>query len=77
VDVTGVEKKGGGVNAATYARAAEAAGAADLARLTLDGDVIYGARKPIVRFGRATVALPPGGFLQAVPPPKTRWPRWP
>ena len=66
VDVTGVEKKGGGVNARTYARAAELARAADLARLTLDGDVVYGARAPIVRFGRATVALHPGGFLQAV-----------
>jgi 23S rRNA (uracil1939-C5)-methyltransferase len=66
VDVTGVEKKGGGLNAATYARAAEVARAADLARLTLDGDVVFGARKPVVRFGRASVALPPGGFLQAV-----------
>jgi 23S rRNA (uracil1939-C5)-methyltransferase len=28
--------------------------------------MIYGARAPLVRFGQAVVALPPGGFLQAV-----------
>ena len=66
VDVTGVEKKSGGLNPRAYAQAADAAAAADLARLTMDGDIVYGARPPVVRFGRASVALPPGGFLQAV-----------
>jgi 23S rRNA (uracil1939-C5)-methyltransferase len=66
VDVTGVEKKSGGPSAAALQTAAQAAGRADLARLTLDGDMVYGERAPSVRFGRATVALPPGGFLQAV-----------
>lgn len=67
VDVTGVERRSGGLSADRRMQAAEAAAAADLARLTLDGEVLYGARQPVVRFGRATVALPPGGFLQASP----------
>lgn len=66
VDVTGVEKKSGGLSAGSRMRAAEAAQAADLARLTLDGEMLYGARAPMVRLGRASVALPAGGFLQAV-----------
>lgn len=66
VDVTGVDKKSGGLSADARMRAAEAASAADLARLTLDGDMVYGARQPTVRLGRATVDLPAGGFLQAV-----------
>jgi 23S rRNA (uracil1939-C5)-methyltransferase len=67
VDVTGVEKKsGGGPSADARLRAATAAEAADLARLTLDGELLYGSRAPTVRFGRASVALPAGGFLQAV-----------
>lgn len=67
VDVTGVERRSGGLSADRRLQAAEAAAAADLARLTLDGEVLYGARQPRVRFGRATVALPAGGFLQASP----------
>ena len=35
--------------------------------LTLDGEVAYMARQPVVRLGPATVALPAGAFLQAVP----------
>jgi len=65
VDVTGVESKGGGLSADARVRAAAAALAMDLARLTLCGETIYGARQPVVRFGGATVVLPPGGFLQA------------
>ena len=65
VDVTGVEARGGGLSADARVRAAEAAGAADLARLTLAGEMLYQARLPMVRFGPAAVALPPGGFLQA------------
>ncbi len=37
----------------------------DLARLSLHGEVLVERRAPIVRMGRAEVAPPPGGFLQA------------
>jgi 23S rRNA (uracil1939-C5)-methyltransferase len=67
VDVTGVERKSGGLTADARMRAAEAASEADLARVTLSGEIVYGARQPVVRLGAATVALPPGAFLQAVP----------
>ncbi len=67
VDVTGVEKKSGGLSADARLRAAEAAAAADLARVTMAGEVVYQARQPMVRLGPAMAALPPGGFLQAVP----------
>ncbi len=66
VDVSGVEKRGGALPPAMYARSAEAAVAGDFARVTLDGTAIHESRAPTVRFGRATVTLPPGGFLQAV-----------
>jgi 23S rRNA (uracil1939-C5)-methyltransferase len=65
VDVTGVERRSGGLSADARMRAAEAAGAADLARVTLAGELVYQARLPMVRLGPATAALPPGGFLQA------------
>jgi 23S rRNA (uracil1939-C5)-methyltransferase len=48
-------------------RAAAAAAAGDFARVTLAGEVVYQARQPVVRLGPATVALPPGAFLQATP----------
>lgn len=67
VDVTGVERKSGGLSADARLRAAEAAGAADFARVTLAGEVVFQSRAPLVRLGAATVALPPGAFLQAVP----------
>jgi 23S rRNA (uracil1939-C5)-methyltransferase len=67
VDVTGVEAKSGGLSADARLRAANIAARADLARVTLAGEVIYMARQPMVRLGPALVALPPGGFLQAVP----------
>ena len=67
VDVTGVEARGGGLSADGRVRAAEAAAAMDLARLTLAGEILYQARAPMVRFGSAAVMLPPGGFLQAAP----------
>ncbi len=66
LDISGVERKSGGLSAAARARVAQAAGAADFARVTLNGEALYQARRPIVRFGAAQVALPPGGFLQAV-----------
>ncbi|MFC5374298.1 class I SAM-dependent RNA methyltransferase [Brevundimonas faecalis] len=67
VDVTGVEKKSGGLTADMTARAIAAAAEADLARLSLDGDVLMMARQPRVTFGRVSTPLPPGGFLQAAP----------
>ena len=66
VDVTGIERKSGGLSADARQRAAKAAAAGDMARVTLAGETIYQARLPVVRFGAATVALPPGAFLQAV-----------
>ena len=66
LDITGVEAKSGGLSGDARVRLAQAAAAADFARVTLAGEVAFGARSPIVSFGRAKVVLPPGGFLQAV-----------
>ena len=65
VDVTGVERRSGGLSADARMRAAEAASAADMARVTLAGEVIYQARAPVVRVGPVSIVLPPGAFLQA------------
>lgn len=43
----------------------EAAGALDLARLSLHGEILVERRQPLIRMGRAAVIPPPGGFLQA------------
>ncbi|WP_395443783.1 class I SAM-dependent RNA methyltransferase [Caulobacter sp. UC70_42] len=67
IDVTGVERKSGGLSADARMRAAMAASEGDFARVTLAGETVYGARQPMVKLGPAVVALPPGGFLQAVP----------
>jgi 23S rRNA (uracil1939-C5)-methyltransferase len=67
VDVTGVERRSGGLSRDAQMRAIEAAAAADLARLSLAGETLVMSRQPVVAFGPATVPLPPGGFLQAVP----------
>ncbi len=67
VDVTGVERRSGGLSADARTRAAEIAGEADLARVTLAGEIVFQARQPLVALGPAVVALPPGGFLQASP----------
>lgn len=68
VDVTGIERRtGGGLSGDGRARAIAAAGHADLARLSLAGEVLVMRRPPTVTFGRARVALPPGAFLQASP----------
>jgi 23S rRNA (uracil1939-C5)-methyltransferase len=67
IDVTGVERRSGGLSADARMRAARAAAEADVARVTLAGEAIYAARPALVRMGAATVALPPGAFLQAVP----------
>ena len=65
VDVTGVERRTGGLSADRRLRAAEAAQAAGFARVTLAGELIYQAQRPMVRLGQAMAPLPPGGFLQA------------
>ncbi len=67
IDVSGVERRGGGLSADARMRAARLAGEGDIARVTLAGEILYQARPALVRLGRATVALPPGAFLQAVP----------
>ncbi len=67
VDVTGVERRSGGLSRDAQMRAIEAAAAADLARLSLAGETLVMSRQPLVAFGPATVPLPAGGFLQAVP----------
>src|SRR6185437_8040528 len=59
------ERRSGGLSADARVQLAERAGAAAFARVTLDGEVAYQARSPQVRLGPATVALPPGAFLQA------------
>jgi 23S rRNA (uracil1939-C5)-methyltransferase len=66
VDVTGVERRSGGLSADARVRIAEAAARFDLARVTLAGETVFQARAPVVRFGQAAVPLPAGGFLQAV-----------
>ena len=66
VDITGVERRAGGLSGDRRAEVAQAAAAADFARVTLGGEILYQARAPLVRIGRAAVALPPGAFLQAV-----------
>ena len=67
VDVTGVERRSGGLSRDAQMRAIMAAGEADLARLSQVGETLVMARRPRVTFGPATVPLPAGGFLQAVP----------
>jgi len=67
VDITGVERRSGGLSADARMRAAEAASAGDMARVTISGEIVYQARQPMVRLGPAVVALPASAFLQAVP----------
>jgi 23S rRNA (uracil1939-C5)-methyltransferase len=67
VDISGVERRSGGLSADARVLLAERAAEAGLARVTLDSEVAYQARQPQVRLGPATVSLPPGAFLQAVP----------
>jgi 23S rRNA (uracil1939-C5)-methyltransferase len=66
VDISGVEQKSGGLSADARMQLAERAAEADFARVTLDGEMAYLARQPMVQVGPATVALPAGAFLQAV-----------
>ncbi len=67
IDVTGVERKSGGLSADARQVIAGVAGRADLARVTLAGEILYQSRQAEVRVGEAVVQLPPGAFLQAAP----------
>ncbi len=67
VDVTGVERRSGGLSADQRLLAIRAGREADLARLSLAGDTLMMERQPRIAFGPAVVPLPAGGFLQAVP----------
>ena len=67
VDISGVERKSGGLSADARMQLAERAAEADFARVTIDGEAAYLARLPQVRLGQAVVSLPPGAFLQATP----------
>lgn len=67
VDVTGVERRTGGLSADRKTQAIRAAREADVARLSLAGETLMMERQPRIVFGPATVPLPAGGFLQAVP----------
>jgi 23S rRNA (uracil1939-C5)-methyltransferase len=64
---TGIDCDLSGLDPAPEQRAALAAtaGRHDLARLTLDGEPLALRRQPVLRMGRAVVALPPQSFLQA------------
>jgi 23S rRNA (uracil1939-C5)-methyltransferase len=61
VDVRG----SGALTASLTAALARVAAAHDLARLTRHGELVAQSRAPSLRIGAATVALPPGAFLQA------------
>ncbi|MBN9318654.1 MAG: class I SAM-dependent RNA methyltransferase [Caulobacterales bacterium] len=67
VDITGVERRSGGLSADARLQMAEVAQASDMARVTLGGEAVYMQRQAIVKIGQAVVSLPPGAFLQAVP----------
>src|SRR5205823_4819766 len=61
-----VDLRGSGpLSPATMMRLAQAADAHRLARLTRHGELVAQRAVPIVRMGKAVVALPPGAFLQA------------
>ncbi len=64
IDISGVAE--GGLSGDGRQRLGEAAAAADFARVSLDGEILYQARASVIRIGGARVKLPPGSFLQAV-----------
>ena len=74
IDITGVERKSGGLSADARMRLAEQAAAGGFARVSMDGEIAYmDQAAPSVRLGEVRVVLPPGAFLQAVPPPSGPW----
>ncbi|UDF04628.1 class I SAM-dependent RNA methyltransferase [Asticcacaulis sp. AND118] len=70
VDLRGIERsKSGGLSAQARMEIAMIAQSSDirLARISIADDILYQTHLPSVRFGRATVDLPTGSFLQASP----------
>ena len=67
IDISGVERKSGGLSADARVQLADRAAEAGFARVTIDGEAAYMARAPQVRLGQVWVSLPPGTFLQAAP----------
>jgi 23S rRNA (uracil1939-C5)-methyltransferase len=65
IEISGVERRSGGLSADARMQLAERAADAGFARVTLDAEPAYLQRAPQVRLGPATVALPAGAFLQA------------
>jgi len=65
VDISGVERRSGGLSGDARMVLAERAAEGGFARVTLDGETAFLARTPTVRLGPASVRLPAGGFLQA------------
>lgn len=65
VDISGIDRATGGLSASARLAVARAATAADMARVTLAGEIVYQSRPALVRLGPAVVVLPPGAFLQA------------
>ena len=64
IDVTGVERRSGGLSADARLRAAQAAAEANVARVTLAGETVYAARPARVAHGRGDGG-PAGGRLPA------------
>ncbi len=68
IDISGIERgKSGGLSADARMTVAMTAAEADFARVTIGGEIAYGARPARVQFGPASVDLPAGSFLQATP----------
>ena len=68
IDISGVERRSGGLSADARMQLAERAAEARFARVTMDGEPAYmDDRAPSVAVGPARVAFPAGGFLQATP----------
>ncbi len=66
IDISGVERsKSGGLSADARMNIAMCAAEADFARVSMGEDMLYMARTPKVRFGKAMVGLPIAPFLQA------------
>ncbi|MGA9658715.1 MAG: class I SAM-dependent RNA methyltransferase [Asticcacaulis sp.] len=66
IDISGVERmKSGGLSADARMNIAMCAAEADFARVSMGEDMLYMARTPKVRFGKAMVGLPISPFLQA------------
>ena len=66
IEVSGVEKGPLGLSADARFKIAAIGAELNIARLSLSGEVVYGARAARVRFGEAVVDLPTASFLQAV-----------